>query len=116
MDLSWSATAIPATNGNIFLKSFDVEKYNTLSSKFTYANLPGVKNAGTFQIICENCDNTQFQKYEDPNSYIDPPSDLMLAQIALKNYLHLISKRMIENEVYCILRRPTAAGAVTNGS
>lgn len=35
MDLSWSATAIPSTNGNIFLKSFDVEKYNTLSSKFT---------------------------------------------------------------------------------
>ena len=72
------------------------------------ANLPGVKKAGTFQIICHDCDNTQFQNYEDPQSYVDEPSDLMLAQIALKNYLHLLSKRIIENEMYHLLsqRRP----------
>ena len=36
MDLSWSATATPSTtNGNVFLKWFDVEKYNALFSAFT---------------------------------------------------------------------------------
>ena len=35
MDLSWSATATPSANGNVFLKSFDVEKYDTLFAAFT---------------------------------------------------------------------------------
>lgn len=72
------------------------------------ANLPGVKKAGTFQLICDNCDNTRFQQYESPESYYSHPTDLMLAQIALKNYLHLISKRLLENEAFALLsqRRP----------
>ena len=72
------------------------------------ANLPGVKKAGTFQIICHDCDNTKFQKYEDSQSYDNTPSNLILAQIALKNYLHLISKRIIENEMYHLMaqRKP----------
>lgn len=36
MDLSWSATATPSTtNGNVFLKWFDMGKYNALFSAFT---------------------------------------------------------------------------------
>lgn len=35
MDLSWSATATPSANGNVFLKPFDVEKYDTLFAAFT---------------------------------------------------------------------------------
>ena len=69
------------------------------------ANLPGVNNAGTFQIICHDCDNTQFQKYEDAQSYNAAPTDVSLAQIALKNYLHLISKRTLENETYQLLEQ-----------
>jgi len=70
----------------------------------------GVGNAGTFSIICDNCDNTVFQKYESSNSYEQLPTGTMLAQVALKNYLQLIWKRTLENEMYRLLmqRKPEA--------
>ena len=52
MDLSWSATVTPSTNGNIFLKSFDVEKYNTLLSTFT------------------SLDSSEKKKYKSAEDYI----------------------------------------------
>lgn len=66
-------------------------------------NDPGVKSAGTFQLICRSCDNTVFQEYESPDSYSCTPSDKMLAQIALKNYLHMLWKRTNEIEYYRLL-------------
>lgn len=73
-----------------------------------YAHDSGVNNAGTFFIICDNCDNTVFQKYENPDSYEQQPADVMLAQIAMKNYLQMIWKRTVENEMYRLLmqRKP----------
>ena len=58
----------------------------------------GTKEAGTFQIICRECDSKIFQEYEDPNNYHEsiPPTQKMLAEIAMKNYLKFISKRKTE--------------------
>ena len=58
----------------------------------------GVNKAGTFHIICRDCDSRTFQLYEDPNAYNSKPTDQMLAQIALKDVLLMISKRNQERE------------------
>lgn len=65
----------------------------------------GIGNAGTFHLICSNCDNTRFQKYEDPVAYDKAPDNVMLAQIALKNYLRLISKRHEEYQLYELAKK-----------
>ena len=58
----------------------------------------GISEAGTFRIICRECDCTIFQDYENPDNYFEttPPSQKILAEIALKNYLKFISKRKLE--------------------
>lgn len=65
----------------------------------------GIKNTGTFQIICNECDSKIFQDYENPNRYNESPSGAILSQIAIKNYLHLIWKRTVENEIYRLLKK-----------
>lgn len=64
----------------------------------------GVNNTGTFHIICNDCDSKIFNDYENPNGYDSMPSNAILSQIALKNYLQLIWKRTCENEFYRILK------------
>ncbi|HUM85106.1 MAG TPA: hypothetical protein PLN48_15300 [Lachnospiraceae bacterium] len=56
----------------------------------------GVKQAGTFNIICRECDSKIFQDYENPDSYPSVPSSKMLAEIAMKDYLKFIYKRRLE--------------------
>lgn len=56
----------------------------------------GVNRAGTFQLICRDCDNMIFSDYEDPINYENTPTSKMILQIAMKNYLKYISKREIE--------------------
>ena len=60
----------------------------------------GVKQAGTFHIICNSCDSKAFQEYENPDSYRSEPTNKMLAQIALKDYLLIVDKRLIERELF----------------
>ena len=60
----------------------------------------GVKEAGVFHIICRDCDSKIFQDYENENNYDKIPTTKMLAQIAMKNSLKLISKREFENALY----------------
>ena len=50
-------------------------------------------------MICQKCDNTAFQTYENPLNYEDKISGKMLAEIAMKNYLKQIDKRNIELEM-----------------
>ena len=69
----------------------------------------GASEAGTFKIICSECDNKIFREYENPDSYNKEPIDQMLAQIALKNYLQLISKRY--NELALLDIEQTELGA-----
>ncbi len=59
----------------------------------------GINNSGTFHLICQKCDNTAFQTYENPIKYDDKISGKMLAEIAMKNYLKQIDKRNIELEM-----------------
>jgi hypothetical protein len=67
----------------------------------------GVNEAGTFRIICRNCDSTVFSDYENPENYSNVPTDKMLSQIALKNYLKSISKRELEISLYNNLAQMT---------
>lgn len=63
----------------------------------------GLNKTGVFHLICPNCDNITFKEYENPQSYNHLPTQKILAQIALKNYLQMVSKRNIEYELYGIL-------------
>lgn len=67
----------------------------------------GIKSAGTFQLICRDCDSKIFAEYENPDNYVSQPSDKMIAQMALKNYLKAISKRLFETELYRIAQEET---------
>lgn len=58
----------------------------------------GIGEAGTFYLICRECDSVIFQDYENPENYeLDKiPTQKMLAQVAMKNYLKFIYKRKME--------------------
>jgi hypothetical protein len=60
----------------------------------------GIKKAGTFQLICNDCDSKIFSDYENPDNYVSKPSAKMIAQMALKNSLKSISKRLFEIELF----------------
>ncbi len=70
----------------------------------------GVNEAGTFHLICRDCDSKVFQDYENPDNYEDIPSIKMLAQIDMKNNLKNISKRLMEKEMYDIICERMRAG------
>jgi len=67
----------------------------------------GINEAGTFRLICRECDSVVFQEYENPKAYNEKPSSKILAQIALKNGLKAISKRMDEIKMYDVLKEKT---------
>ena len=58
----------------------------------------GIGEAGTFSIICRECDQMLFREYENPANYLDEaiPTQKMMAQIAMKNYIKFIHKKEIE--------------------
>ncbi len=59
----------------------------------------GKKKAGTFEIICRNCDSSFFADYEKKEIYNDlskPLSENILSEIAIKNHLFAISKANYE--------------------
>lgn len=54
-------------------------------------------NSGTFHFICNECDSKVFQDYENPDVWTEEaPLDRVLAQIALKDVLLMLSKRNME--------------------
>lgn len=62
----------------------------------------GINNAGTFHFICRECDSKYFQDYENPDKIKNYPTDIMMAEIALKNMLLMLSKRNEEKEIFNI--------------
>jgi hypothetical protein len=56
----------------------------------------GIKNSWTFHIICEECENSYFKEYENEEALLNVPSNRMLAQMALKDSLLLLSKYRID--------------------
>jgi len=85
-----------ATNGHVYYS-------NTLINMPLLDMEKGINNAGTFQIICKECDSRIFQEYENPDNYEHKVTNKMLAQIAMKNYLRQIGKRLNEYALYEIM-------------
>jgi len=76
--------------------------FNSLVKTIPFVkNEKGINEAGTFHIICNECDNLYFKEYESFEEY-GPiiPSGKVLAEIALKNNLLMISKRLFEKQLY----------------
>lgn len=94
-----------AENGKVFYSNTIVDLPLMKSAK-------GVNEAGTFNLICRECDSKIFQEYENPDNYVELPSIKMLAQIDMKNNLKNISKRLIETELYDIMSENTAVSDV----
>ncbi len=65
----------------------------------------GVNASGTFHYICRECDGTFFQDYENESNIVMPPSDKMLSEIAVKNFLLQLSKRAVERKLQVIQQR-----------
>lgn len=65
----------------------------------------GVSNSGTFHFICNRCDGTFFQDYENEQNLKSKPSDRMLAEIAVKDFLLQLSKRTQEERLHKELQR-----------
>ncbi|MBG2856447.1 hypothetical protein I4580_16950 [Proteus mirabilis] len=59
-------------------------------------NETGLNESGTFYIICRSCDSKIFSDYEKKDNYKSIPTQKMLAQIALKNFLKSVYQRMYE--------------------
>lgn len=64
----------------------------------------GVNKTGVFHLICRECDSKIFKDYENPSNYNSIPTDKMLNQIALKNFLKSIYKRNNEISLFKILK------------
>lgn len=65
----------------------------------------GVNNSGTFHYICNECDSSFFQDYENEDNIAKAPTDKMLAEIAVKNILLQLNKRAQEKELIKIQQR-----------
>lgn len=63
----------------------------------------GVENSIVFHLICQECDGSKFQDYENEKKYILPLSQVMLAEIVLKLKLRYIWLKRREIEMYKIL-------------
>lgn len=72
----------------------------------------GVKQAGTFKCICRECDSKIFCEYENPNNYVNRPTSGMIAQIAMKDYLRQIGKKLEENGMYQMALKQTTNGEI----
>ena len=60
----------------------------------------GIKNTLLFKCICEDCDNTYFKEYEDPNIFNKDLSNLAINEIAIKIYLRHYYKRLGEESIF----------------
>lgn len=58
----------------------------------------GISNSGTFHFICRDCDSKLFQEYENVDALQEIQTEKMLAEIALKDILLMLSKRNQEKE------------------
>ena len=91
-----------ATNGEVL-------NLNTIVDNPLIDHEVGIKKAGTFQLICNDCDSKIFSDYENPDNYITHPTHKMIAQMALKDNLKSISKRLMEIEIFNITAKKSVA-------
>lgn len=75
--------------------------YSNTFNKIPFLSVEkGVNQAGTFRLLCRDCDSKIFTEYENPSYYINIPTSKMIAQIAMKDYLKLIAKRLFEKTLF----------------
>ncbi|MCR5024635.1 MAG: hypothetical protein K6A90_09930 [Lachnospiraceae bacterium] len=60
----------------------------------------GIAEAGTFKLVCPECDSRIFQDYEDIDKLNGNITERMLEEIALKNILMMLNKRYFEIELF----------------
>ncbi|MEG0692173.1 MAG: hypothetical protein RR444_03735 [Oscillospiraceae bacterium] len=82
-----------AIDGEVYLSS----KLINISD---YQHNKGIKSTGTFHLICEKCDSSLFQTYENVENFKKDITQKMLCEIAIKNYVHCIDKRYFEIASY----------------
>lgn len=81
-----------------------VDYFNALINIPILNKNKGLKEAGTFRLICKECDGTIFQDYESLQALLERPTERMLEEIALKNNLTMLNKRYYETEFYRTLK------------
>ncbi len=82
-----------------------VQNFNSMVEIPLIDSDEGIKKAGTFKLLCKNCDGTIFQDYENLEALGQIPTETMLEEIALKNILMVINKRSIEIPLYDNLQK-----------
>lgn len=77
----------------------------------------GINNAGTFKLICNECDNSMFKEYENDNVYesTNNINQKALAQIVEKVALNMIYKRLNERQIYLGMKDINFGAFVTMG-
>ncbi len=81
-----------------------VDYFNTLAELPVMNPDKGINEAGTFKLLCRNCDSKLFQDYEDLERLKDKPDGRMLSEIALKNLMVMLNKRYIEVELQKVIQ------------
>lgn len=79
---------------------YNSNAYNHLGMLDVLKKENGVGEAGTFRMICQDCDSRIFQEYEDETKISQQPTNKIMTEIALKNVLKIWSKRNIEICLY----------------
>lgn len=74
-----------AVNGNVLSMA-------SLLDANIHDRLIGISKAGTFRIICNECDNSYFKAYEDSSSWQEPPNQRLMGLIAVKTCLAEIAE------------------------
>ena len=59
----------------------------------------GLNEAGTFKLLCRECDGKIFKDYENLDTLLNKPTEQILEEIALKNNLMMLNKRYFEKEL-----------------
>lgn len=80
----------------------DGKAYNGFhfSNRNFMPNDNGLTKILTFRMICNECDRKYFNDYENEATLLNVPSNHLLAEIALKNALFDLCKRLRDRETY----------------
>lgn len=93
--------SVPARCLRAIAKNGDVKVFNGLIKIPAIDDDKGINEAGTFRLICRECDEKVFKDYETFENYpVANPSDKILHEIVLKNYLKYYHKKAIEGEAF----------------
>lgn len=100
-NLFCNSHSVPARCLRAIAINGDVKVFNGLVKIPAVDDDKGVNEAGTFKLICRECDNKVFKDYETFEEYTDEkPSAKVLHEIVLKNYLKFYYKKAVEEKAF----------------